>query len=334
MHLLEHVSGVSQECLALRETVDVAMADMGKSTLFLQNIEETGRAIDAEWNHVKEIEQRRSEMETQVKLINEKTTEATRQSVANLRHDFDVRLSDINKYFEHLSERLEKMEHITTSNTRKLQSQEERLSASRTRSGDRSGMSPAETQQFSAQDRVLAVHDIKLAEHSLRLDMMDCKGVNGVLLWKIMDVRRRRRDAVSGKTPSIYSQPFYTSPCGYKMCGRLYLNGDGIGKNTHLSLFFVIMRGEYDSLLMWPFSQKVTLSLVDQDGRRHISDTFRPDPTSSSFHRPTREMNVASGCPLFAPVEKLDAGNYVKDDTVFIRMVVDTSGAVAPDERR
>ena len=50
---------------------------------------------------------------------------------------------------------------------------------------------------------------------------------------------------------------FYTAKYGYKLCLRLYLNGDGTGKRTHLSLFIVIMRGEYDALLPWPFRNKV-----------------------------------------------------------------------------
>ena len=49
---------------------------------------------------------------------------------------------------------------------------------------------------------------------------------------------------------------------GYKMCARLYLNGDGMGKGTHVSLFFVVMRGTYDALLKWPFRQKVSCSLL------------------------------------------------------------------------
>ena len=52
---------------------------------------------------------------------------------------------------------------------------------------------------------------------------------------------------------------------GYKMCARIYLNGDGISKKLHMSLFFVVMRGEYDALLQWPFRQKVTRLLLDQD---------------------------------------------------------------------
>lgn len=46
------------------------------------------------------------------------------------------------------------------------------------------------------------------------------------------------------------------------MCLRIYLNGDGTGRGTHLSLFFVVMRGHSDALLKWPFNQKVTLILI------------------------------------------------------------------------
>lgn len=41
---------------------------------------------------------------------------------------------------------------------------------------------------------------------------------------------------------------------------RLYLHGDGAGKGTHVSLFFVIMKGEYDPLLSWPFKHKVRMN--------------------------------------------------------------------------
>ena len=74
-----------------------------------------------------------------------------------------------------------------------------------------------------------------------------------------------------------------------------------MGKGTHLSLFFVVMRGDYDALLPWPFEQKVSFKLIDQTGNQHIIESFRPDPNSPSFQRPQSKMNVASGCPLFVP---------------------------------
>ena len=115
------------------------------------------------------------------------------------------------------------------------------------------------------------------------------------------------------------------------MCVRRYLNGDGMGKNTHISLFFVIMRGTYDALLPWPFRQKVTFMLLDQNRREHIIDAFRPDPASTSFKRPTSEMNVASGCPLFMANDQLETHGhaYVKDDVMFLKIIVDTHDLLA-----
>ena len=164
-------------------------------------------------------------------------------------------------------------------------------------------------------------------DHDLRLQLLECATYHGILIWKIDDFERRRKEAVDGVTMSLYSSPFYTSRHGYKMCARIYLNGDGLGKNTHFSFFFVIMRGPYDPLLPWPFRQKVTLTLLNQTGKKHITDRFRPDPHSSSFQRPgnKREMNIASGCPMFIRIEHLLSGGFVKDDAAYIRIVVDTS---------
>ena len=50
-----------------------------------------------------------------------------------------------------------------------------------------------------------------------------------------------------------YSPPFYTHPQGYKMCLRVYVNGSGGHKGTHVSLYAYLMRGEFDDYLKWPF---------------------------------------------------------------------------------
>ena len=163
-------------------------------------------------------------------------------------------------------------------------------------------------------------------DQELRLQLLERATYDGVLLWKIDDFARRRKEAVDGVTMSLYSIPFYTSRHGYKMCARVYLNGDGMGKGTHLSFFFVVMKGPFDALLPWPFKQKVTLIIINQAGKKHVTDTFRPDPQSNSFQRPTqKEMNVASGCPMFIRQDQLLNGGFVKDDCIFLRVVVDVT---------
>lgn len=164
-----------------------------------------------------------------------------------------------------------------------------------------------------------------MSEMDLRFQCLETANYDGVLLWKICECSRRKREATNGTTLSLYSQPFYTSRYGYRMCARVYLNGDGLGKGTHVSLFFVVMKGDYDALLDWPFRQEVTLSLLDQSGGgRHLTDTFLPDRTSSSFQKPVNEMNVASGCPLFVTQSTIQREPYLIKDTIFIKVVVDT----------
>ncbi|XP_022802121.1 TNF receptor-associated factor 2-like isoform X2 [Stylophora pistillata] len=174
-------------------------------------------------------------------------------------------------------------------------------------------------------EHTLALRNVTLADLEEYVRQQEFSSYDGQLLWKISDYARKRNDAVTGQQVSFYSPCFYTSRYGYKMCARVYLNGDGMGRGTHISIFFVVMRGQYDALLRWPFRQKVTFMLLDQDNVEHVIDAFRPDPNSSSFQRPRRETNIASGCPMFCSLAELNNHAYVRDDAMFLKIIVDTS---------
>ncbi|XP_065177602.1 TNF receptor-associated factor 3-like [Sycon ciliatum] len=155
---------------------------------------------------------------------------------------------------------------------------------------------------------------------------------NGVLIWKLEEFSKHRRAAIKGTMRHITSAPFYTSPHGYKLCARVYLNGDGLGEGSFVSLYTVVMRGEYDSVLRWPFGARVTLTLLDQGtAQRHHHEKFVPDGRQSSFGRPVGEANVASGCPKFFKLSGLEHYDYVRDDTIVFRIRVDTSSIVSVD---
>ena len=156
----------------------------------------------------------------------------------------------------------------------------------------------------------------------LTLQTLQATSYDGHYTWKIPDISRRRRDALLGKTVSLYSAPFYTSRFGYRLCLRVYLDGDGSGKGRYISYFLTIMKGEYDALLEWPFQHMVTMTLVNQKGNNNIVQSFRPNPTSTSFHRPQSDMNVASGCPKFAPLSILDNPEFAVDDVAFFKCEV------------
>lgn len=195
--------------------------------------------------------------------------------------------------------------------------------------GDTNRMAMVE-KKYEDLERQVASLKVHVSELELQLQASLASTHNGTFLWRIPEVARRRRDAIDERVTSIYSPPFYTGRNGYKICVRAYLNGDGIGYNTHLSLFFVLMKGEFDPLLKWPFDHKVSLILVDQNHRKHIVQTFRPTTESSSFQRPVSDMNVASGCPQFAKLSCLEDENYTKDDVIFIKCLIDTSKIFHP----
>ncbi len=164
------------------------------------------------------------------------------------------------------------------------------------------------------------------SEMALMVQTLQATSYSGVFIWKVPEIQRRRHEAKIGKTVSLYSAPFYTSRHGYKVCLRLYMDGDGSGKGTHLSFFLTVMKGEYDALLQWPFKQTATLMLLDQDKLKDVVQSFRPESTSSSFQRPRNEMNVASGCPMFAPLSILNNSSYVKEDTMFLKCKIEIAG--------
>ena len=165
------------------------------------------------------------------------------------------------------------------------------------------------------------------SELALSMQTMQASSYGSVYIWKIPEFTRRRRDAVLGKTISLYSAPFYTSRHGYKLCMRVYLNGDGAGRGSHISLFVCLMKGDFDPLLPWPFRQTITLVLLSQDPYiKDIKQSFKPDGDSSSFRRPVSEINVASGCPQFCPLDLLNDHAYVRDNTLYLKASVNTRG--------
>ncbi len=170
-------------------------------------------------------------------------------------------------------------------------------------------------------------YDTYLEELNLKIEILEVKTCTGVYVWKVNDLARRTREARVGRTLSLYSPPFYTSAHGYRVCLRAYLNGDGTGRGTHVSLYIVIMKSEYDDLLTWPFAHEVTLSLINQADpmnlEKSITHRFTPNAESSSFQKPEDTFNIASGFPEFSPVSVINDPLYCRNDTIYFRIKLD-----------
>ncbi|XP_067939736.1 TNF receptor-associated factor 3-like [Watersipora subatra] len=170
-------------------------------------------------------------------------------------------------------------------------------------------------------------HNELLNDFEKRMKSSESVSYEGLLIWRIRDYKRKKSDAIRGRQMSIYSDPFYSSRYGYKMCARAYLNGDGLGRGKCLSLFFVLMRGEYDELLAFPFKQRVTFTLLCPSNRQlHKHETLLPDPDSLSFRKPQNEMSIPSGWLQFALHSEVESSNFLVSDSIYIRVKVEPSG--------
>ena len=162
-----------------------------------------------------------------------------------------------------------------------------------------------------------------VTDMDLKIQLQENKTLNGELIWKIDKVDFRMTQARSGKVVALHSAPCYTKQYEYKYCTRLYLQGDGMGRSTHVSLFFVVMKSEYDQLLTWPMQKRITFELINHvNEAESVIESFVSNPRSSSFQRPTNNMNVASGCPMFISIERFLTGGFVVDNCAYIRTTV------------
>ena len=57
---------------------------------------------------------------------------------------------------------------------------------------------------------------------------------------------------------------FYSHRYGYQMQLKVFPNGIGEGAGTHISMFILIVPGEFDDLLTWPFCGIITVHLINQ----------------------------------------------------------------------
>jgi len=63
--------------------------------------------------------------------------------------------------------------------------------------------------QLTAHDRTIGFHDVRLAELDLRVQCAETTNYDGILIWKIVEYPRRKREAVTGKL-QYCSQPVVT----------------------------------------------------------------------------------------------------------------------------
>ena len=151
---------------------------------------------------------------------------------------------------------------------------------------------------------------------------------NKRFIWKIENFSEILKQAKAGVKKEIVSDPFYTGCYGYKLkvIVRPYIEG-----LTQLddSLYFGIasVEGEYDDILPWPFTKKITFTVIDQNvdlkERENITADLRPSSKVPIFcDRPTGHLSFDSDRMCFIPHKRLQTRRYILNDNLFFQVDV------------
>ena len=147
-------------------------------------------------------------------------------------------------------------------------------------------------------------------------------------VWKIPNFQAVYDRAVTGEQVVILSDPFYLSKNGFKLRIKMMPNGGSTSdpiahsrlEGKFLSLFIKVIPGEYDSILPWPFTEKVRVTLIDQYTRKDMRENislvidFRKD----EWPRPLIEQDDGFGYREFVDQNILQTRAYLKNNTMFI----------------
>ena len=178
----------------------------------------------------------------------------------------------------------------------------------------------------------------KLTALQGQIDMkvsIDKDGGNTRFIWKITSFSERFRQAKEGVKKTIESNPFYTGCHGYRLKVFAYPCDSLSPRDLCLSIGIFLMEGEYDDMLSWPFSKKITFTIIDQnkDLKERQNHTDYLSPSKPDFfilvrdifsERPGgKKIVLEDELWKFISHEKLQTRRYIVNDTLFLQVDVE-----------
>jgi len=151
----------------------------------------------------------------------------------------------------------------------------------------------------------------------------------GKFVWRIDKWKEKLEQARAGINKDIYSDAFYSHRNGYKMCLCVYPNGVRDSEGTHLSVYFCLMRGEFDDILSWPFKHDVTFELINQHTTQaYVEYTVKyeiDEEFTEVYQKPINDTNDEGyGCINFVSLNELSNNlSLIDKDRIIIRCRVE-----------
>ena len=180
------------------------------------------------------------------------------------------------------------------------------------------------TRKITASEQKIKTQEATLNQHQKTLEKVTCTGTLP-FDFTITEFEKHKR-----ASDVWYSPPFYTHTHGYRMCIKVWTNGGGSGRGTHLTVSGFLMRGVFDDDLQWPFQGAITIQLLNQleDSKHHtytIDFAETTDPQCISRVTSGERAGSGWGTHTFLPHTQLGLNTYrncqfLKDDQLKFRV--------------
>ena len=152
---------------------------------------------------------------------------------------------------------------------------------------------------------------------------------NTRFVWKIEKFSEILGRARAMKQQRKESSVFYTENYGYKLKISISFNLSTYDLSRYefidgLSASIVLIKGEYDAILPWPFNRNVILTLIDQKQDPEKRENLVCKGYSHKLWnrpKPGQSFDVQL-VALFVSYEKLQTRWYIVDDTLFLQAEV------------
>ena len=120
------------------------------------------------------------------------------------------------------------------------------------------------------------------------------------------------------------------------MCINVVPNGNGDGKDTHVSVYAYLMRGENDDHLPWPFTGTVIIEFLNQlTDQKHLSMSIKLMGDANKRILEGDKAKTGYGYPRYIEHSSLDYNatnncQYLNDDCLYFRVKIDSDVTLKP----
>ncbi|KFB41979.1 hypothetical protein ZHAS_00009550 [Anopheles sinensis] len=147
---------------------------------------------------------------------------------------------------------------------------------------------------------------------------------NGRVIWRIDDFEKRFSESKDNDT--MLKGPIFTNqPYGYVLQLEASLYGIGTWRGRNLIAGLTILKGSYDALLQWPCMLTGTIRLRDQpEDRSSASDICK------SIIAKRKDQKMDKHQFIYVPHDVLRSRHFIRDDTIFIEVILDQEYQESP----